>query len=477
MLLFLTLFLFWFNTADLLADRYSVANIWINRANSQSQMNLAYTDVYANENMTHAARGVGVFPSRFLALEYDNTIFVTADIFGFIPTIAKTIFDPTTISLVDADTLLIYYYVNFTQGFDPSTGQYAINGALFRAHDYLRFLPGTSQIIFAYSDFSDGYLKSNSAADAVLTPETVCTFIFIACNGSDALGGPRPYLNLTNFSTFADCVAFLNILQPTPCPYPIQSNTSLCRTIHGLSAVFVPVVHCPHVRPYDSMVCFDQCLPQCSNCGSNAKCVAIIPNFPANFDTNYQCQCNNGYVGNGITCSPLSCTGQKNNICPSDVGSYDCSTGLCKCADTFIANPSNYTTGNNLCLCPSPSKILWIDKTAFCVPQGRCTDDNHRYMCQNWGFDYNQVTCKSLPNNIWDSFGLCNCNYGYTGGVEFSCTCDPSRRVLWSNTFSGLVCLNSTECTENWHCSSGHCVTTVGNTVGTCQTKKRALVP
>lgn len=470
MLFVFLLFLFNLNDADLLADRYATAELWTTRANNPTLMNLVYSDQYSDPNMVHYAKGVGAFgPPREIALEYDSTIFIN---FGPPNTIAFTIYDPTTIKFISEDVWLVYYYVNFTQGYDTQTGNYAVYQSIFRSMDYIIFIPGTAKLLLAYTDFGSDYAKSIASSNAVIDPTTVCEiFIFGSCNGSALFGGPRPYLNLTGFTTVLECINFLNNLQPTVCPYIIQSNTSICRLIHGLSAVLLPEVHCPHVRPYDSMVCFDQCLPECSNCDSNAECVALNANIPTDFTTHYKCQCKNGYIGNGTSCTPLSCTSGQ---CPSSSGTYNCSSGLCKCTETFSSNPTNYTN-NNLCTCPSPSKVFWNLGKPVCVPEGRCIDDtNNRYNCQSWGQNYNQVKCTALPNNRWAIFGVCTCNYGYIGGAEFSCQCDASRRVVWSTTLNGDVCLNVTECTENWHCTYPlTCVKQSGQPIGKCSSSRK----
>ena len=453
-------------------SRNDLARRWILRANNESLM----TEVYATNcdpTMGHGYKGTGTFAPSFIALEYEMTVFVVAQIFGFVPTIVQTFFDPASVIMTGPDTMQIFYFINFTTGFN-GVG-YSISG-IFRAVDYIQFAPGTTTILFVYSDFSDAFLRASLiAAGAAATPQGVCQFIYISCNGSDALGGPRPYINLTNYTSMDDCVNDLTSLAKSPCPYPAQSHSGQCKLIHALSAAFVPTVHCPHTRKYNSTVCFDQCLPQCASCDVNAECVGSVPGIQSNdFTTVYYCQCKPGFVGNGNTCTPLACTGGSHNLCPAATGSYNCTTGSCTCTKTFDYNPSNYSN-NNLCTCPSPKKTQWTDAGQFsCVDQGGCVDDNHRWMCSSmWGFDYNQVTCQPLAGNFWTYFNYCRCNYGFGGGINFPCTCSNSSRVLWSPTFNGEVCLNQTECTENWHCTTNHCVKQPGQQVGTCGTRKR----
>ena len=192
---------------------------------------------------------------------------------------------------------------------------------------------------------------------------------------------------------------------------------------------------------------------------------------PTSFEPSYQCQCNNGYVGNGTSCQPKQCS---YGNCPSSYGSYSCSTGLCLCESTYVNNPTN--TGNNLCICPSPSVVQWVGSSPICLPAGRCINDSYRYMCNLQ--QYSQVSCVQIQNSF-APFGGCVCNYGFNGGWEYPCVCVAPGRILWSNSFNGQVCLLPGQCTEDHPDCGGtqHCVIPTGQQVGTCAnaTKKRDL--
>jgi hypothetical protein len=246
--------------------------------------------------------------------------------------------------------------------------------------------------------------------------------------------------------------------------YVQQSNTTACRSLHGTSAIFLPNIHCSHVRP-NSHVCKDACTAQCSNCDPNAQCVATYPTIES---VVYQCQCKNGYVGNGTSCTAKQCV---NDNCPAMDGTFECSTGLCKCTETFTHEPQ--PNQNNLCYCPtdSGSEIFYNNSVPICVPKGRCI--NKQYQCTTQS--YNHVKCVKLDNDF-TLFGACLCNYGFNGGWEFPCSCPSGKRIVWSEILDGQVCLSPDECTANRQCPKNSvCVIPSGTPIGHCSSRKRSI--
>jgi hypothetical protein len=468
MFCFLLILLAACTNADLVSDRVDVASKWAARLNTVQGVELVYADQYMDPNFVQVLRGVGNFGPRLIAKEYTMTIFVAQSIFGFIPSITRGFFDASTSEWVDANTLRYDYTVFLTQGFNQATGLYFQNNVEYRMSDYTRFLPNSSVLLQVYSLLTPDFIKAGAEGAAASTPSVaICSFfIFQSCNGSAALGGPRPYLNDTGFTTVAQCTTFLNALPPTICPFPIQGNTAVCRSVHGLSAVFDPAVHCPHVRPV-SAVCREQCLDECVNCHANATCIPIYPGFPADFTTHYKCECARGFVGNGTSCAPLACDASAQ--CPAPFGTYECSTGLCKCTESFTQHTTGYGT-SGLCTCDNGT-VQWVKGKPICVPDGRCMTDADRWMCTQ---KYNEVKCHNLTNNTWTQFGGCKCNYGFTGGWRYPCSCPSPRRKLWADLFDSFLCLNTTECTEDYDCAgSAHCVGEGVGVVGTCVSRRR----
>src|SRR4029077_4920131 len=187
------------------------------------------------------------------------------------------------------------------------------------------------------------------------------------------------------------------------------------------SAFILPQVHCAHVA-VNSSVCTESCLPACANCHANAQCVPTFPGSPTNLDTVYACQCNNGYVGNGTSCTALNCN---YNNCPAIWGSYTCGSGRCECGVTYTYNPTNYGT-NDLCLCNDPDQLMYNSSgSPICVTEGRCLSE--QWQCNSQ--DYNDVKC-TMNNwtNIYTLFKYCICNYGFNGGMEYPCGCLSPRR-------------------------------------------------
>jgi hypothetical protein len=259
-----------------------------------------------------------------------------------------------------------------------------------------------------------------------------------------------------------DCIAFMLALpfdvNNSICPYPTRSNTTTCRTTHTFAAFNDPELHCPHVKP-DSALCVNTCLPACANCHPNASCIATYPTL---FEPVYECQCNNGFVGDGEYCTPLTCHKGK---CPADKDTFSCENdNLCMCTETFVHDPSSL---KNYCTCPSPSRVFHNSLSEpICVPQGRCIEGQH-WQCDIQ--EYSQVKCLPYGNNTFTLYDHCRCNYGFDAGWEYPCVCDAPKRILWSSDFAGDICLTPSECQFTWQCASGQtCHRSSGQLIGNC---------
>ena len=445
--------------ADLLSDRLNTSKIWTLRAVNAASMALAFNNVVNFSTICHNVRGTGSFcngPLGPIAQEYDNLVTGLQPIIGYNPVeIPSPGYDVSTTEWVSTDILRVDHTSLLTAGY-LGNGIYAFNNQEFRYTEFIRYDAQSALMNIGYT-FSDHDADTMfKAVAAAFTPTQVCGIIFGAC-------GPSGWLNVTGYDNFTDCIAFLSALPPTQvCPYEQQSNTIPCRALHGLNAFFRPSIHCAHTAKM-SMVCMASCLPNCSSCDVNAKCVDVsIP--PTSFDPYYQCQCNNGYIGNGTFCAPLNCS---YGNCPAPYGSYQCDTGKCMCQHGFVYNPLD---SEDYCTCPSPSHVFWVNNAPQCIPAGRCIDDTNRYLCYH--DDHKKASkIKWLSvNNNFNPLGKCVCNYGYQGGWEYPCICPSSKRELWSNTLNGLVCLNTTECTTtNPDClNSQNCHIPSGQYVGTC---------
>lgn len=469
MFLLLLISLISLNGATLLSDQYAAAGAWTVRTRDLPSMLTAYNASYSNANTTHTVQNVGDFGPYQNALSYDLLTVTLVDIIGYAPVELFTMFDPTTTQWVNNNTLRVDYTLNITTNYNATTVQFVQQG--FRFTDYYVFetptgQTNTSQVILDYGIQDPAAIELFAITSAAIDAPTLCFLIFAACNGSDVFGiPPRPYLNDTEFTTLEQCIEFMLALpldvDNTICPFPTRSNTTTCRGTHTFAAFIDPATHCPHVRP-DSVVCVNTCLPACSDCDPNASCAVSFPSIPTSFTPVYQCECNNGYIGNGAYCTPLACS---YGNCPAMYGSYTCSDdNLCECTETFTLESSSTS---NYCTCPSPSQIFYNSLgKPICVPKGRCIE-GQQWQCNTQS--YTQVKCTTYGNNTFTLFNDCLCNFGFQGGWEYPCSCPSPNRIFWSSTYNGDICLTPSQCQFTWQCAYPQtCHITSGNPIGTC---------
>jgi len=460
------IFIFFLNPihSDLVDDRIINAKKWIDGSHSVEEMEIRYSTSVVIDDICHVVESTGDFCGRFIAKEYDSIVLVVKILSGIQPVIVWTLWDPSTIKWVGNDILQVDFEMNVTTAYDFTNNIYLVNNQTFRLREYITFVPNSDLIKLGYTIHDSSANKAFALVDAILPHSILCAgIIFPACNVSTGIGN-QTYLTDTGYNNIEECITFLDNLENQfhPCPYAQRSNTDDCRNLHGISAFVLPSLHCAHVRP-NSAVCVDTCLPSCSNCHQNAECVASHPGIPTNFTVVYECQCKKGYIGNGTFCEPLSC--DNHDKCPGLYGSYECSTGLCKCTETFNHQPEGFGT-KNLCICPNDGQIVYNNSgIPFCVPVGKCLQNQWECNLQS----YQQVKCATFGINTFTLFKDCLCNYGFSGGWEYPCHCDSSKKIVYSSYHNGQVCLSTQECTENYHCTSSNtCHFQSGNPIGTC---------
>lgn len=437
---------------QLVLDRIWAAEVWTLRSNNASAMNLAYSDEFSTNETCHFVDSVGDYCPRDHAHEYDNNVLLLKAILGYNPAELVPIWDASTIKWMTKDILLVNFYSYMRTAYDKLNHIYLVQGTFYFT-TYLTFQPGTKQII---NDYSINELEANQAFEitgAMTDAIDVCTNVIWPACGRPGMN----YLNDTEFATIEECIAYTsNLPMVGVCPFVRRSKTQGCSSLHGINAFLLPSVHCQHVSP-SSTKCQDSCLPECSNCDVNAKCIAEFPNVLDSTPV-YKCECLPGYVGNGTHCKEEKC---KYGQCGALYGSYGCSDGLCKCTDTFKHNPQH---ANNLCICPDGGKVIYNNSKPICVPKGRCIKDS--WECSQ---GYSSVSC-AVVDNPMAIFRECRCNYGYLGGRNYPCKCPAPKRELWSNLHNGNLCLSTTQCTASWHCGSGKtCFNPpYGDNVGMC---------
>jgi hypothetical protein len=449
---------------DLTSERMANAELWITRSLSVAAPTYAYANIVDFPIIFHYVQYAGNFGPGIIAEEYDLLVPGLSAIIGFAPvTFPYVGYDPSTTLWVGNNTLRVDYVILISTGY-LGNNTYAFSNQEFRFREYIAYDINSPLINTGYTIQDVDADEMFDATAAAYTPELVCGLAFTACN-VDACAFPNGTLYNciadTEYPTIEACIAFLSALPTTqPCPYVQRSNTTTCRALHAFSSFFLPNVHCAHVRP-NSAVCLESCLPNCSSCDPNAKCLDLATP-PISFGPTYGCVCNNGYTGNGTHCTSLACS---YGNCPAQYGSYSCATGQCICESSFTPNPAGISS-NNYCNCPSPSQVFWVNDMPICLPQGRCINDTYRYMCSQPQSD---IKCVPVAN-AFDPLGGCVCNYGFSGGWEYPCSCLSPDRTLWSASFDGFVCLNTTECTTNYpDCTYPQtCHIPSGELVGAC---------
>lgn len=441
----------------LLSQRMAALQTWVGRAASPVLTGQAYAQYSDPAIVTHTVRDVGSFgPGAFLAAEYDSVLFVPG-VYGVPSLVLRPTFDPSTLRWLDQDTVQVDYVLNVSALYNPTLQQYTAiaNGLRFR--DIFVFVPNTSLVKLDYG-IQDPYGARVFEADAAaVNPEQLCGLLFFACTRT-----PEEYADM-GFTDFASCVAFVTALNagpPSVCSFPFKSNTTLCRLLHGISSVQLPSVHCRHVRPLDSMVCREQCLPACNGCSPNAHCTPV---FPTIFTLQYKCTCKEGYTGDGYTCTANACaTATDCNDNPNQVA---CSSGLCKCRPSFTWNSTNT---QDVCQCIDGNVFSDGANGPVCIPTGRCLQDNH---CQVQNSETVKCTAYEPVTQYSPPFKACLCNYGYQGGWEYPCSCPAPKREVYSRAQQGKICIAATECTEDRHCPqpNGRCQTpAAGSSIGLC---------
>jgi len=445
---------------DLLEDRYISAEIRVRAPINITTHNLAFNLQYVTPDFIQTTIDLGDYGPILVAEEYAGVAVKFVPFLGYAPVTLIPTFDRRTSVWLNADTLLVVYNQDSYTDWNVTSQSYNLFGIAFRNTFIFVFENSTSsRVKRAFLTQDPGQSEMFRLFTSSIPVEVMCAaYIIPACNGSDLLGGYRPYLVDTGYTSVADCVTKMNTIQATtPCPYILRSNTRECRgTIHGPSAIFLPEVHCQHTS-LNSTVCVDTCLPACANCHSNATCV---PTFPTLTAAVYQCKCKNGYVGNGTHCELLICN---NGHCPAPRDTFTCVDSFCTCNPTFSHDPLN--EGNDYCVCPEGKHIEKNGTDLLCIPDGRCIVDQRECKIQN----YNEVKCLDLGENIYSPLNHCVCNYGFEGRNEFDCVCPTGRRKEWSNLHNGKICISDSECTENWHCDHPDtCDIGVNATIGVC---------
>lgn len=459
-------------------DRISVGRTWTLRINNQSEFERLYA-IYPTDDFCYSPAGnFGSFCPLINALAYHRLLFQPLPQFGnHLITEVKIALIKGSERFIEPDVLRIDYITNASILFNVTTNSYVYIVEGLPYADVMHFENCSTRIkseVLIAPTLGDHLY---TAALAAPLPSDLCFAL---------IGSPPGFIGAcpvnTSFQIFTDyntCLEKYNLLPyKTDCPFALESDTLTCRSIHVASAFELPFIHCPHcARKGHSVPCNDTCLQYCVNCSSNAHCDGVISSTDAS--VTYACKCNNGYTGDGHTCTINSCS------TPADCASGDsrgtCINNTCGCINTFIWDPSSAAkVGNSQCFCNFTSKMVWNghgkESVPECIPTGSCraatADDEFSKDCRKlFPFDKEKTfTCVKYGHNDFDPYFKCICNPGYDGGWQVKCVCPEGKTERISINLDGdKACLAPGECVDDEHCSSHHCIRDPSiNQIGFC---------
>ncbi len=178
----------------------------------------------------------------------------------------------------------------------------------------------------------------------------------------------------------------------------------------------------------------------CSDCDANASCVQAE-------DGTEFCVCNEGWSGNGQTCSDVDecadlSTCGVDAVCVNELGGFRCA-----CPPGFEGDPNLRCVDINEC----------TNGMANCSQAADCTNERGGFMCTcRAGFTGDGVTCMDIDECALDIDGCdtnatcvnrrggfeCRCNAGFTGD-GFTCTpadqCNPNPCDMNATCMNGAT--------------------------------------
>ena len=458
--------------------RRQVISIFIHKLEDSFQLAVGNLTAYAyivNDTLEYelCTDNAGCF-AGILASDYLGIVFVQVPITTSSGTtytqFTKLKFNlfPTSIVLAEesdqGDRYTYQYYINATQ-LNPLTGG-TVDGDGIGYTGNIVFAPNTSKVMTEVVSSLLGQAFFNSAAGAVPALQLCSGIVGIATvvNGSCPPGSPYQ-----QFSSLDDCLTKMAEVVATqsvsPCNDILTSNSTACRNVHYVTALAnqpqSQIDHCPHVQ-IPSPVCIDRCLVNCSNCDPNAQCVFVLTLTGSRV---YSCLCNPGYVGNGTTCTRVTCSAQYDCATGDNYNYVACINGTCACQPSF-----EWDTTLGTCVIPEGTNVVYNNGQAVALPLGRCYE---QWQCSNFGLGgYNDLTCVQFGVNAFVPYLTCICNYGYDGGFNVPCTCASGKTITWSSQLNSNVCLFPYECAASYDCSYGQSCNTTNSgypgVIGVC---------
>ncbi|CAH1238375.1 LTBP4 [Branchiostoma lanceolatum] len=289
------------------------------------------------------------------------------------------------------------------------------------------------------------------------------------------LGSPTQWAPNAPNSGGKDCVAITrssgNNWVPTDCstplPYICEKDVDECADDPcDQQAV------CTNTKGSFTCTCNDgytgdgsTCTARCGQtCDANARC--------RNTDgSNYACVCNDGFQGNGLTCTdidecvgPDSCHLDHGN-CVNTPGSFDC-----------FCNPGYQRTTGALHECVDVDECLSEKNRHPCSLDAHCDNSIGSFRCEcNSGFEGNGYTCVDVDEC---ALGTHNCDVNANcvnlvleatdhddDQLGYSCVCKPGYQG------DGATCEDANECVESpYPCDeNADCTNIVGSYTCACR--------
>ena len=177
-------------------------------------------------------------------------------------------------------------------------------------------------------------------------------------------------------------------------------------------------------------------IDECSliqECDINAECI----NLPGS----YECECADGFYGNGLTCVEGSC---KDSDCPAHEQCISPRRSDCECEEGFYRNDSGKCVDVNEC-----------EKTNECHQNATCSNTEGSYNCNcKTGFFGTGLSC--LEGECFDT--ICSENLTCISPTSSSCGCSGGLKQI------GKYCFDIDECSLGIHdCSiRTNCINELG---------------
>jgi hypothetical protein len=230
---------------------------------------------------------------------------------------------------------------------------------------------------------------------------------------------------------------------PSKCEYNYKGEYSCyCETGYRRSQGIEYYEDTSFVSPKYKCFDYNECTSLLDSCDSNAECTNLLGSFT--------CACNEGYNGDGLSCSDIDECKQMNlcqQTCTNTAGSY-----VCSCNDSSVLNMQDNRTCKDINECVSgihdcPATTVCKDYiggyACDCLPGWQEVYSEDTFMCQ----DQNECTFRYLGD---PSFRLHTCGNDAlcqnTNG-SFDCALETTNSTTFIETTNSTTFIETTNAT------------------------------